>query len=277
MLKKLSAIALLVGLMILPSMAQITGITSFTTSVPVATLNSNFSTLASGAVSRSAGSVTGNMTVANGVTIDGVDIGATLGGTGTPTFAGVTITGSGGSALDVTGGINAGSGNVGIVDTTGKIPAISSTYFTSLSGANLTGVVASTGITNTWTSVTYSAGLYTGSGGMTWGVDSGDQLTLKYIQIDKMMTVAFYINTSDVTAPLGTDLRITIPNGKTAAVNMRMGGLWYNDAGTEGQGLMAVAGSTTYISLYKASSGTNWTATAADNTILAGVFTFEVQ
>ena len=53
-----------------------------------------------------------------------------------------TISGTGASALDVAGGINAGSGNVGIVDTSGKIPAISSTYFASLSGANLTGVPA---------------------------------------------------------------------------------------------------------------------------------------
>lgn len=58
----------------------------------------------------------------------------------TPTLAGLTISGTGASALDVAGGINAGSGNVGIVDTTGKIPAISSTYFASLSGANLTGI-----------------------------------------------------------------------------------------------------------------------------------------
>lgn len=55
-------------------------------------------------------------------------------------FAGVDITGTGATALDVAGGIQAGSGNVGIVDSTGKIPAISSTYFASLSGANLTGV-----------------------------------------------------------------------------------------------------------------------------------------
>ena len=52
------------------------------------------------------------------------------------------VTGTGAAALDVAGGINAGSGNVGIVDVSGKIPAISSTYFASLSGANLTGLTA---------------------------------------------------------------------------------------------------------------------------------------
>jgi hypothetical protein len=52
----------------------------------------------------------------------------------------MVITDTGASALDVAGGINAGTGNVGIVDATGKIPAISGTYFASLSGANLTGI-----------------------------------------------------------------------------------------------------------------------------------------
>ncbi len=42
--------------------------------------------------------------------------------------------------LTIAGGLTAGSGVVGIVDATGKIPIISSTYFASLSGANLTGI-----------------------------------------------------------------------------------------------------------------------------------------
>ncbi|MCG2724893.1 MAG: hypothetical protein L6420_01330, partial [Elusimicrobia bacterium] len=46
------------------------------------------------------------------------------------------------NALDVAGGIQAGSGNVGIVDATGKIPAISATYFTSVDGSALTGLTA---------------------------------------------------------------------------------------------------------------------------------------
>ncbi|MBI4802381.1 MAG: hypothetical protein HY796_07635, partial [Elusimicrobia bacterium] len=54
------------------------------------------------------------------------------------TAGSATITDATASALDVAGGINAGSGNVGIVDTTGKIPALSSTYLADVSGANLT-------------------------------------------------------------------------------------------------------------------------------------------
>ena len=47
------------------------------------------------------------------------------------------------SALSVVtaGGITAGTPGVAIVNVSGKIPAISSSYFASLSGANLTGIV----------------------------------------------------------------------------------------------------------------------------------------
>jgi excisionase family DNA binding protein len=44
--------------------------------------------------------------------------------------------------LTITEGLTAGSGSVGIIDSSGKIPAISSTYLANLSGANLTSVNA---------------------------------------------------------------------------------------------------------------------------------------
>lgn len=55
----------------------------------------------------------------------------------------LTLTSAG--ALTVSGGITAGSGAVGIVDSTGKIPALTSTYFASLSfdASSLTGTIAS--------------------------------------------------------------------------------------------------------------------------------------
>jgi hypothetical protein len=142
--------ALLVGALLfaLPSRvdAQITGLNSFSpnTRILSADVNFNFTKLADEALRRTGGAITGNITVDAAVTIDGIDLSAWLDQSvkiaATPTFAGLTVTGAGASALDVAGGINAGSGNVGIVDTTGKIPAISSTYFASLSGTNLTGV-----------------------------------------------------------------------------------------------------------------------------------------
>lgn len=53
----------------------------------------------------------------------------------------VTITGTAANSLDIGGGLNAGTGDVGIINTAGKIPAISATYFASLAlaASNLTG------------------------------------------------------------------------------------------------------------------------------------------
>ena len=116
-------------------------------------VNANNTALSGAALNRTGGTITGAIVVNAGVTVDGIDIGAVLGGTGTPTFTSVTATGNVGAAtmttsntgvasLDVGGGLNIGTSNVALVDTTGKITAISSTYFASLSGANLTSLSA---------------------------------------------------------------------------------------------------------------------------------------
>jgi hypothetical protein len=107
-------------------------------------VNTNFSALGAQALNRTGGTITGNIAVSGGVTIDGVDVGVQACTTCTPTFSTLTLSSAGASALDVGGGINAGTGNVGIVDTTGKIPALTSTYFAALSfdAANLTGTAA---------------------------------------------------------------------------------------------------------------------------------------
>ena len=66
-------------------------------------------------------------------------------GTGdSPQFTGLTISGTGASSLDVGGGINAGTGNVSLVGTDGKLEGpLSSTIIDDLSGANLTTLNAS--------------------------------------------------------------------------------------------------------------------------------------
>lgn len=152
---RLFALITLLALWSAPASAQITVTYTFTngTTADADQVNANFTSLSSAALNRTGGTITGNILVNGGVTIDGVDIGAVLGGTGNPTFASVTATGNigaatmttsntGASSLDVAGGLNIGTGNVALVDTTGKIPSISSTYFANLSGANLTNLVA---------------------------------------------------------------------------------------------------------------------------------------
>ncbi len=66
-----------------------------------------------------------------------------------PVFNTVQVSGTAVNALDVAGGIQAGTGNVQVVDATGKIPAIDATHFASLSGANLTALNGSTVSTGT--------------------------------------------------------------------------------------------------------------------------------
>jgi hypothetical protein len=155
-MKRLLAALGLTLLVPVAASAQITGLNTFSPSTRIlsADVNYNFTKLADESLRRSGGNITGTITIDPGVTIDGVDLSNWLDQSvkiaATPTFAGLTVSGAGASALDVAGGINAGSGNVGIVDTTGKIPAISSTYFASLSGTNLTGV-ALLGSTNAFT------------------------------------------------------------------------------------------------------------------------------
>lgn len=79
--------------------------------------------------------------------------GAIVAGTTLAVGTKATVASTAADAIDVAGGITAGTGNVGIVDTTGKIPALSSTYVASLVGTSLTGIPvllhASNGSTST--------------------------------------------------------------------------------------------------------------------------------
>lgn len=140
--------------------------------IDAARLNQNFSTIAGDACNRTGCTMTATATVRdlaaasgntysigttgtrfenaffNGTVTVGTStfatntvIGGTLGTTGTLTTSGT---------LDVNSTFTVGSGNVQPFDSTGKIQAISSTYFASLSGTNLTGV-AMLGSANTFT------------------------------------------------------------------------------------------------------------------------------
>lgn len=125
------------------------------TTITSSGLNTNFTTIANHALDRlSGGTISGNITVTGGATIDGVQVGVQACVTCNPTFNSVitTTTVTIGTKLTVNdtsqtsatfaGGITAGTGVVGIVSPAGQIPAISSTYFANLSGANLTTLTA---------------------------------------------------------------------------------------------------------------------------------------
>lgn len=128
-------------------------------------LNTNFTTLGEKALNRvTGGTVEGNITLNANVTVDGVDISDYLASNvvfsqgnstaGTPGFSATTdtdtgmyFTGSNAVGLSLGGTSRFLLDSTGltvwgttIIDNTGKIPAISSTYFTSLSGANITAI-----------------------------------------------------------------------------------------------------------------------------------------
>ena len=102
-----------------------------------------------GAISATAVLTDGQMIVGDGTGAPSIESGATLRtsigvGTGdSPTFTGLTVSGTGASALDVGGGLNIGTGNVSLVGTDGKLEGpLSSTIIDDLSGANLTSLNA---------------------------------------------------------------------------------------------------------------------------------------
>ena len=129
------------------------------TDVPVADGGTGVGTLTDGGVllGSGTGAITPMAVLADSEMIVGdgsgdpvAESGATLRtsigvGTGdSPQFTGLTVSGTGASALDVGGGLNIGTGNVSLVGTDGKIEGpLSSTIIDNLSGANLTTLNAS--------------------------------------------------------------------------------------------------------------------------------------
>lgn len=145
MMKKILLIlALLLGLGLLmqPVVAQISIPNTLVAgqTITAAGLNTNFATLGNHALDRiSGGNITGNVTAAALVTIDGVDIGAVACTTCSPVFKNLTLT------APTVGLVVAGSV---IIDSTGHIGGLTSTYFTSLDTAALTGTIGAINGTN---------------------------------------------------------------------------------------------------------------------------------
>ena len=140
MLKRIFIFLLVFVVGIGPLSAQITITNTFSpfTVISASKFNENFTTLGDLALNRTNGTISGNITVSNGVTIDGVDLSAFFIGSGKIFISNDTST-----AIDVTGGITAGSTNTTIIGTDGKIPALTSSYFADISGANITSLSAS--------------------------------------------------------------------------------------------------------------------------------------
>lgn len=74
-----------------------------------------------------------------------------------------------------------------------------------------------------WTSVAFNAANFTGSGSMTWTVDSGDQAQFAYTIVGHTMTLNVALNTTTVGGTLSNVLKIKIPDGFTAATTAATG------------------------------------------------------
>lgn len=125
----------------------------------------------------------------------------------------------------------------------------------------------------TWTSVAFAAGNFTGSGTLTWTLQSGDQTTFAYTITQNTMTVSFILATTTV-AGAGVSLQIAIPAGKTAVKAMQNAAAFLLDNGVFTTGIIFVAASGAVIQIAR-SDLANWTA-AVNNTQVQGQITFEI-
>jgi hypothetical protein len=124
-----------------------------------------------------------------------------------------------------------------------------------------------------WTAVAYSAANFVGTGGMTWTVDSGDQVRFSYLLVGKTMTVSFWFNSTSLTGTATNEIRMTIPAGKSSAA-YSAGIVWLNNPGSLAGVINAPAGQT-YLQIYKIDQ-TNYTL-STNTFLLSGTFTFEVS
>jgi hypothetical protein len=133
------------------------------------------------------------------------------------------------------------------------------------------GAVSLAGI---WTTPSFNANNFTGSGSMTWTVTSNEVITFEYAIIGKMMFVNVQIAGSSVGGSLSVLLEILIPAGKVSAKSMYT---IYRciDNGATGVGLINVGAAGTTINFLNA-AGNNWSS-SANNTSLYGQIFFEIQ
>ncbi len=171
-----------------------------------------------------------------------------------------------------------GSGNVtaaATVNQAAKLTTARTINGVSFDGsANISLTAANLGL-GTWATPTYSAGDFTGSGAMTWGVDAGDVATFRYTILNKVMTVIFYLSTTTVAGTPSSDLKIKIPGGFTSANRTSNVIRYYEGAGWTA-GICSVYAANANIYLNKDENGTNWSATT-NSTYFSGQITFEIQ
>lgn len=126
--------------------------------------------------------------------------------------------------------------------------------------------------------VPFDAANFTASGTMAWGLTSPDQISYRWIVINgNIMVLVWDLETTSVTAPLSTDLRLKLPGAYLAAAAGVPGTHIYIDNGAAtviGYTRISTAGQN-YIQMRK-SDTSNWTA-SVNNTTTIGTAVLEVK
>lgn len=126
-----------------------------------------------------------------------------------------------------------------------------------------------------WITPAYSAGNFASLGGGTaWTVIAANQDTYAYMLVGKLLTVAFRIESTNVTgAPL--ELLLAVPGGFSVAkaTNIPFQAI---DKGAAAFGIARVAAADTSIRFQSSATGAGWQATAGSDTFTRGTIFFEV-
>jgi hypothetical protein len=127
-----------------------------------------------------------------------------------------------------------------------------------------------------WAAVAFSAGNYTASGGGSWTVAAGDQVSLRYTLVGKTATIDFTLNTTTVAGTPST-LILTIPGLTAAATALKPCARVLDNGGTAVVGLCETTASSAGIKFYTSMTAAGAWANSTDNTYVQGSITFEVQ
>lgn len=118
-------------------------------------------------------------------------------------------------------------------------------------------------VANGWFIVpTFSAGIFTGSGAMTWTVIAGNVATFEYEIVGNDASLNFFVSGTTIGGTPSTALQITLP--VTATTRIRAPCSVINGNGTQGTGVMEILASSSTLKIYlDATQTTNWTAGAS--------------
>lgn len=115
-----------------------------------------------------------------------------------------------------------------------------------------------------WTSVPYSASNFSGTGGMSWTVASGDVTTYAYVRLNRVLRIAVAINNTTVGGTLSTGLTVRLPLGLTAQRTMGVPAN-INNNGTWSIGHLSVTAGSPFLFFFILGFATNWTASTRNS------------